>query len=166
MDLQKEKVELIEMFGVHFETLYNFPPLASRILGLLIVENQKPGFTFENLVERTAASKSSVSTAINLLLKLGKITYVTIPGDRKKYYMPAPFSERLENYKRLLSFEKKLIDRMLAYTELTQPADAYCTVENIKAYKSHVLEVEELLHKTVERFRQIEEQNKNNNQSK
>lgn len=160
MDIQKEKEELIEMFGVHFETLYHLPPLASRVLGLLIVEGQKPGFTFENITERTMASKSSVSTALNLLLKLGKITYVTFPGDRKKYYKPAPFSERLNNYKRLLEFEKKLIDRMLVYCEHTRDEDDCMDIENIKAYKSHVLKVEELLHKTVDRFRQIEEKNK------
>lgn len=160
MDLQREKEELIELFGVHFETLYHLPPLASRILGTLIVDSQKPGFTFENLVEVTNASKSSVSTAVNLLLKLGKITYITLPGDRKKYYHPAPFSERLNNYQRMLHFEKKLIERMLAYCEKTRSTEEWNDIENIKAYQSHVLKVEELLLKTVERFRQIEENNK------
>ncbi|NUY81306.1 hypothetical protein HUK80_10395 [Flavobacterium sp. MAH-1] len=160
MDLQKEKEELIEMFGVHFETLYHLPPLASRILGLIIVDGRTPGFTFESLVEITGASKSSVSTAVNLLLKLGKITYITVSGDRKKYYRPAPFSDRLDNYQRMLQFEKRLIERMLAYTEKTQHEYKYENIENIKAYQSHVLKVEELLQKTVERFRQIEEKNK------
>ncbi len=147
------------MFGVHFETLYHLPPLASRILGLLIVENLNPGFTFENIVEITAASKSSVSAAVNLLLKMGKITYIMLPGDRKKYYRPAPFSERLDNYKRMLEFEKKLIDRMLSYAEKTERIYQCHDIENIKAYQSHVLKVEELLLKTVERFRQIEQKN-------
>ncbi|RZJ72444.1 hypothetical protein [Flavobacterium sp.] len=160
MDIQKEKEELIEMFGVHFETLYHLPPLASRILGTLIVDSQQPGFTFENLVEITGASKSSVSTAVNLLHKLGKITYITVSGDRKKYYKPAPFSERLDNYQRLLQFEKKLIARMLKYCEMTNCDDESHDIENIKAYQGHVLKVEELLNKTVERFRQIEEKNK------
>ncbi|RZJ68073.1 MAG: hypothetical protein EOO50_03010 [Flavobacterium sp.] len=160
MDIQKEKEALIEMFGVHFETLYHLPPLASRILGVLIVENPKTGITFESLVERSQASKSSVSTAVNLLLNLGKVNYVTVPGDRKKYYKPAPFSERLDNYKRLLEFEKKLIDRILNYREHTRSEDDGNDIENIKAYKTHVLKVEELLHKTVDRFRQIEENNK------
>jgi len=159
MDIQKEKEELIEMFGVHFETLYHLPPLASRILGMLIVESTKPGFTFEYLVETTNASKSSVSTALNLLLKLGKINYITISGDRKKYYRPAPFSERLDNYKRLLEFEKTLIGRMLQYCEKTRCEEDWNDIENIKAYQSHVLKVEELLHKTVERFKQIEQNN-------
>ncbi len=159
MDIQKEKEELIELFGVHFETQYHLPPLASRILGTLIVDAQESGFTFEHLVEITGASKSSVSTAVNLLVKLGKITYITLPGDRKKYYKPAPFSERLDSYQRMLQFEKKLIDRMLNYREKSLKEDDLNDIENIKAYKGHVLKVEELLHKTVERFRQIEQKN-------
>ena len=35
--MQKEKQELIEMFGIHFEHQYNIPPLAARILGLLLL---------------------------------------------------------------------------------------------------------------------------------
>lgn len=160
MDLQKEKDELIGLFAVHFESLYHLPPLASRILGLIIVDHRNGGFTFEGLLEATNASKSSVSTALNLLLKLGKINYSTVPGDRKKYYRPAPFSERLDNYQRMLQHEKKLIERMLSYTEKTQNDFKCEDIENIKAYQSHVLKVEELLLKTVEKFRQIEEKNK------
>ena len=52
MNIQKEKEELIEMFGIHFETLYHLPPLASRILGTLIIDCCRQGLTFEELVER------------------------------------------------------------------------------------------------------------------
>ena len=82
-DIQKEKEELIEMFGIHFESVYHIPPLAGRIIGLLIVEGCKSGLTFETIVERLGASKSSISTNINLLLKMEKIFYFTIPCDRK-----------------------------------------------------------------------------------
>ena len=67
--MQEEKQELIEMFGVHFEQLYNISPLASRILGTLIIDGCKSGLTFEELVDKMQASKSSISTNINLLLK-------------------------------------------------------------------------------------------------
>ena len=46
MDVKKEKEELIEMFGTHFESLYHLPPLAARILGNLIVDGSKDGLTF------------------------------------------------------------------------------------------------------------------------
>ncbi len=157
MDIKKEKAELIEMFGIHFESLHNLPPLASRILGTLIVDCCRDGMTFETLVERMEASKSSVSTNLNLLLKIGKITYYTLAGDRKKYFKPSPFSERLTNYLKMLEFEKDIIDRMLSYREKTISCpEEQCNLENAKAYKQHVLEVEELLIKVIEKFKQIE----------
>lgn len=160
-DILKEKEELIEMFGVHFESLHHFPPLASRILGVLIVDSCNTGMTFEALVERMSASKSSVSTSLNLLLKIGKITYYTLPGDRKKYFKPSPFSERLDNYLKMIDFEKKIIDRMVSYRQKTisSPAEKINLV-NVKEYKKHVLEVEGLLLKTIDRFKEIERNNK------
>jgi len=157
MDIQKEKEELIEMFGIHFEKLYNLPPLASRILGMLIIDSCRTGLTFEDLVERTTASKSSVSTNLNLLLKMGKITYYTISGDRKKYFKPAPFSERLDNYVRIIEFEKQIIERMLSYREKTVSCDEEkSNMEHTKAYQQHVFAIEELLLKTITKFKAIE----------
>lgn len=157
MNIQKEKEELIEMFGIHFETLYHLPPLASRILGTLIIDCCRQGLTFEELVERMNASKSSVSTNLNLLQKLGKINYYTVSGDRKKYFKPAPFSERLSNYIRILEFEKQIIEKMLSYREKTASCDEEKNnLEHTKAYKEHVLEIEELLQKTISKFKTIE----------
>lgn len=157
MDIQKEKEELIEMFGVHFETLYHFPPLASRILGMLILDACNFGITFETLVEKTGASKSSVSSNLNLLLKIGKITYYTLPGDRKKYFRPSPFSERMSNYVKIIEFEKEIIKRMTAYREKTAVThEEICNLEHTKEYERHVLQMETLLLQTIEKFKQIE----------
>lgn len=168
-DIQKEKEELREMFGVHFERQYNIPPLAARILGILIIDSCKAGITFEDLVERMGASKSSVSTSVNLLLKMGKIQYYTLAGDRKKYFRPSPLSERLASYIKMIEHEKLIIERMLVYREKTASCDAeLCNLENTKAYKEHVLEVEKLLLKTIARFKEIEknrDQFNNHNQN-
>ncbi|RZJ62280.1 MAG: hypothetical protein EOO45_22630 [Flavobacterium sp.] len=163
-DIKKEKEELIEMFGIHFERFHNLPPLGSRIFATLILDCCKNGITFEDLVERMGASKSSVSTNINLLLKLNKIVYYTLPGDRKKYFKPSPFSERFSNYMKMIEFEKVILDKMLAYREKT----ASCAAErgdlqNVKAYKDHVLQIEELLTGTINRFKAIEQNNTNKN---
>lgn len=156
-DIQKEKEELIEMFGVQFESQYNLPPLACRILGILIVDSCKKGLTFEDLLERVGASKSSVSTNINLLLKLGKIYYYTIPCDRKKYFKPSPLSEMLKGYLKIVDFEKEIIEKLLSYREKTASCPAEkCNLENTKAYKDHVLKIEQQLIKTIEKFQEIE----------
>ncbi|QEE48902.1 hypothetical protein FUA48_04715 [Flavobacterium alkalisoli] len=157
-DLSKDRDELVELFGIHFETHYNLPPLAGRIMGTLIVDC-KQAMTFEALVEKLSASKSSISTNLNLLLKMGKIRYYTLPGDRKKYFKPAPFSERLESYVKMVEQEKILVDKMLSYRERT----ASCPLErfdltHVQAYKDHVLEIGNLLEKTIEQFKQIEKE--------
>lgn len=161
MNITKEREELIEMFGVHFETVLHLPPLGSRILAILILDSCGRKISFDDLVEMTSASKSSVSTNLNLLQKIGKINYYTQPGDRKKYFRPAPFSERFENYLQMISFEKKIIDRLLDYRGKT----AKCSAEKMElhrasTYKQHVLDMEELLLKTVAEFKKLEE-NKN-----
>ena len=106
------------------------------------------------------ASKSSVSTNLNLLSKMDKITYYTVAGDRKKYFKPSPFSERLANYIKLVDFEKTILDRLIHYREqtITCSEERY-NMEDIIAYKTHICEVEELLIKTIEKFKIIEENN-------
>lgn len=164
-DLKKDKEELIEMFGVHFESIHNIPPLGARILGTLIVEH-KDGMTFEGLVEYMGASKSSVSTNLNLLLKTGKITYFTLPGDRKKYFRASPFSERFEGYMKMIDYEKNIIEKMIAYRKKVEAfTNEAFDFQYILAYKEHVLEIESILKKTIERFKDIENNIKPNFES-
>lgn len=168
-DLQKEKEELIEMFGIHFENNHKLPPLGARILANLVVDSCRCGITFEDLVERLGASKSSVSTNLNLLQQLGKISYYTLPGDRKKYFKSSPFSERMGNYKRIIEFEKEITERMLCYREKTITCpEEQINYENVQAYKEHMTQIGILLEKTIEKFKEIEQKrtntiNRNNN---
>lgn len=159
-DIMKEREELIEMFGVHFENVHNLPPLGSRIFAILILDTCSRKTSFEDLIELTGASKSSVSTNLNLLLKLGKITYYTLHGDRKKYYKPSPFSERFDNYMKMIAFEKQIIERMLAYREKTTTClEDHLDLERTKAYGEHVLKMEELIIDTVNKFKALEQNN-------
>ena len=157
MDIQKEKAELIEMYGIHFEKLYHLPPLASRILSNLIVDACSVGLTFEVLVERLDASKSSVSINLNLLLKLGKINYYTVAGDRKKYFRASPFSERFANYLKILDFEESILDRMFEYRKNSSAnPDEFQNMQIVKEYKKHVTEIKELIAKNLANFIKIE----------
>ena len=160
-DLKKEREELIELFGIHFEKIGHLPPLGARILATLILDACTQKYSFEDLVEQMGASKSSISTNLNLLLKMGKITYYTLPGDRKKYYRPSEFSERFDNYLKMIAFEKEIMDKMLHYRRQTVAcqADTF-ELEKSVAYREHVLEMEALLNKTVEKFKKIEKEGK------
>ncbi len=160
-DLKKEREELIELFGIHFENIGHLPPLGSRVLATLILDVCTRQYSFDDLVEQMGASKSSISTNLNLLLKMGKITYYTLPGDRKKYYRPSAFSERFDNYLKMIAFEKDIMDRMLEYRRQTISCDAGSfELEKSIVYHEHVLEMEALLNKTIEKFKQIEKEGK------
>ena len=68
-----DRRELIETLGVHLEAEYDLPPLAARIYADLVLTDDT-GLTFEACLSNHGASKGSVSTALNLLQKMGIIT--------------------------------------------------------------------------------------------
>lgn len=68
-------------------------PASARVLALLLVSDRTE-LTFDEIREALNISKSAASGAINLLLSIGKIEYMTLPGDRKRY-----FRNRIFNWK-------------------------------------------------------------------
>ena len=83
--ISTEKKKQIETIGLYFEKELDLTPLTARILGLLIVASSD-GLSFDQITEVSCASKSSVSTSVNLLLQLKAIEYFTKPNDRKRYF--------------------------------------------------------------------------------
>lgn len=158
--MDNEKNELIESFGAHFERIYNIPPLAGRILSTLIIDGCKSGLTFEQLVEIMQASKSSVSTNLNLLQKTNRVEYFTLVGDRKKYFKAAPLSQRLQNYLTLIDDEKTLVDRLKQFRKKNMTCEKEeINFHNMCAYKEHLIQVEQLLKTTISKFKSIEIKN-------
>ncbi|MCW2118393.1 GbsR/MarR family transcriptional regulator [Flavobacterium sp. 7A] len=162
MEIEKEREEIIELFGIHFESLYQIPPLAARILGVLIIDGCRSGLTFEQLIDKLSASKSSISTNLKLLLSMEKVYYFTISGDRKKYFKSASLSDRLSNYLKLIEAERNIIDKMHDYRHKS----ASCTeeidnLENIISYKKHIQKIEKSFQQTIAEFKKIEIKNHN-----
>ncbi len=79
-----EQLQLVEKLGVVFEKL-GLPPAAARIEGLLLVADNTE-LTFDEIRETLNISKSAASNAINMMLSMGRIEYITKPGDRKRYF--------------------------------------------------------------------------------
>ena len=104
MTLNSEKERFIEDNGLLFEKL-GVTRMSGRILGYLMVAD-KEKVSFNELTEVLKASKSSISTNLKMLLQIGFVKPLTLPGERKTYYMLSPdmdwqayFSERLEMIK-------------------------------------------------------------------
>jgi DNA-binding transcriptional regulator GbsR (MarR family) len=90
--INKQK-ELVEFLGRHFDK-EGYQPIAGRIMGLLMVMD-KEQYTFDEIVEELQISKSSASNALRNLEIRGMIEYITLPGDRRRYFQikrSKPFS--------------------------------------------------------------------------
>lgn len=161
MERYTQKEELIEMLTIHFQNQHNLPPLGAKIWAVLIMDKNKDGLTFEYLVERLGASKSTVSTNLNELLERNNIYFEYKEGDRKKYFKSSPFSERFVKFMNNIEFEKQLIDKMIVYKSKNtgQCINEKCALENIKAFKNHLLEMEKLTQKLLADLKSIEEKN-------
>ena len=120
MNKEESKRVLIEELGIHFEGEYSLPPLAARIFANLVVIDED-GLTFEDCLIKRGASKSSISTSINLLLQREFISYFTKPGDRKKYFRIAEkdafFLKKLEQADKKLKEEINIIKKVNIYNK-------------------------------------------------
>ncbi|MBZ0326532.1 MAG: transcriptional regulator [Altibacter sp.] len=109
----KEKSDLIEEIGLNFENKHHFTPLAGRIYAFMILSDDE-GHSFEDFVEITSASKSSVSTNLNLLVQLKYVEFFTKPGDRKRYFRPTKnyLKITLEEYLNTINKELKIVEKI------------------------------------------------------
>lgn len=79
-----QRKEHIEKVGVSLEQI-GFPRMVGRTIGYLMV-SEPPHRTFNEIQQYLQASKSSISTSLQFLLKQNLISYITLPGDRKRYF--------------------------------------------------------------------------------
>jgi len=118
----EEKKKLIEEVGLHFEKVSQMAPLAARIYAIMIL-SPYDGHTFDEILEMTCASKSSVSTQLNLLLQLKKVEYFTKSGDRKRYfrasksYLINTLKEDLERVKEEIALINKITEFNSLYNQ-------------------------------------------------
>lgn len=108
-----EKKEAVETLGIHIEKRHQIAPLAARIQALMILSTDE-GQTFDEIVTFTEASKSSVSSNLNLLLQIKAVAYFTIPGDRKRYFRASKdhLCTRLKEYLDTVEKEINIINQV------------------------------------------------------
>jgi DNA-binding transcriptional regulator GbsR (MarR family) len=83
-----EQQQFIEEVGLLFEQ-DGFPRMSGRIFGWLLISNppyQSPG----ELAEVLQASKASISTMTRLLIQIGVIERLSLPGQRRDYFQIKP----------------------------------------------------------------------------
>ncbi len=86
--MDAEQLHFIEEVSVLFEQS-GVPRMAGRILGWLLICDP-PHQTSEQLVVGLQASKGSISTMTRLLIQIGFIEKIGLPGHRRDYFRVKP----------------------------------------------------------------------------
>ncbi len=105
--------QFIEDVGVLYGEM-GFPRMAGRIFGWLLV-CEPPHQSAEQLATIVEASKGSISSMTRLLIQMGMVERIGIPGRRDTYYRirSGSWSELMKNHLSNLTAMRKLAERGL-----------------------------------------------------
>ena len=132
-----------------YVTVLNLPPLASKIYSYLIFDFDKVGITFDEFVEVFSASKSSISTNLNLLINSELIIDVNKMDERKRYFFANDDYKkiRFEKIVQKMQDELKLLDDLKNFRKTEHKEDD----ERIEVYKAllnkNITNIQESLNK-------------------
>ena len=82
--IQTDEKQYAEEVGIVFEQT-GMPRMAGRILGWLLISDP-PHQSTEQITRALQASKGSISTMTRLLIQLGLIERLSLPGVRRDYF--------------------------------------------------------------------------------
>ena len=143
-DIEIQRTELVEKIGVFLEK-YGYQPIPARIMGLLLATD-KPFLTFDEITDKLKVSKSAVSIGLNLLLGTQQIDYITLPGDRKRYFK-SRITEWREIFTGLFGFANSVRTLLLEILEL-RPTSG----DNVNKSIEEVIKLIDMLEKEVPRL--------------
>lgn len=108
MDARIE-TEFVESLGLILQN-DGLPRIAGRLLGVFVLHGGP--FGFPELCERLKVSRGSVSTNTRLLVDLGAIERVGLPGERQDYFRLSeqPYEKLIERWLRRSRNAKKTVD--------------------------------------------------------
>jgi len=96
---------------------HGLPHMAGRVIGALMI-CMPPQMSLDELADVLQASKGSISMTTQLLLRLGIIHRVSVPGDRKHYFQIRPkmgqelFLDRSDHIQQHLDAVRKGLDQL------------------------------------------------------
>lgn len=116
MDEEKRQTELkhlVEELGLFFEQ-EGLPRMAGRVLGWLLVSDP-PHQSMNELVDALSASKASISNTTRMLIQIGLIERLSLPGHRRDYFRirPNAWHQLMKEEAVKLAAIRKLADRGL-----------------------------------------------------
>jgi DNA-binding transcriptional regulator GbsR (MarR family) len=104
----------VEDFGLYWEA-QGLPRTTGRILAWLLICDP-PHQTMHELTDALQTSKSSISTASRMLIQMGMIERISLPGERRDYYrlLPHVWADLLVTKRRQFTDFRQLAERGLA----------------------------------------------------
>lgn len=127
----------VEQMGLTCEA-YGLSRIAGRLLGLFIIENQPR--SLDELAERLAVSKASISTNARFLEQLGILERQSRPGDRRDFYHLGsdPWENMFEVAKRRMGSILQVFDEALQ--QMPEEADTRVNMARWHAFYSFMLD--------------------------
>jgi len=107
-----EEKHFVEHVGIVFEQT-GLPRMSGRILGWLLISDP-PHQSMSQLVEALMASKGSISTSTRLLIQIGLIERLSLPGVRHDYFRLRPDAWQ-HMIRRGLEDEIKMVRQLAEY---------------------------------------------------
>lgn len=87
IELNPGVVRFIERMGIYYERL-GVSRIGGRILGLLMMARRP--LTLDDMASLLHVSRASVSTNARMNVATGMVRHVSLPGDRRDYYVFSP----------------------------------------------------------------------------
>tara|TARA_R110002072_G_scaffold142232_2_gene287610 strand:- start:307 stop:768 length:462 start_codon:yes stop_codon:yes gene_type:complete len=137
----KEKNELIIALTEHFKVAYNVSCSEAKIWSIIILETNKNGITFEEIIHKTGIGKSTVSTGLKKLLSKKHILFETKDGQRKKYFQPSSMNKLFIKIQEEVNSEIDLVDKVIFYTETKKEEFPEHISVDLEIYKECLTEI-------------------------
>lgn len=130
-----ERANFIEDSGLFFEAL-GMTRMAGRIIGYLMVTD-KEMISFDEFTQVLQASKSAISTNLKALIQTKFVKMVSLPGDRKTYYMLNPdihWGDYIEKRANELEHLKNLLQKGLDLRTNKKDQSSQWLMEAVRFY--------------------------------
>lgn len=143
-------LNLIEELSSHFVHEHNLPPLASKIYSLLILSKAE-SLTFDEIIDRTGASKSSVSNQLNFLIDEGRVDFTFKDDKRKRYFKTKRdyLCKTLESHLEKIQKEIKMLSKVIQHKD-----DQDFNKKLVAIFKNHLVSERENILDTINNLKQ------------
>lgn len=154
MEYEQDIIDFFQDYCAHHEALYHYSPLTSKLYTFLLFSGIDNGVTFDEIVEKLNASKSSISNSLNILLNNNHIEQFNKIDERKRYFRinHKYLINRLDTIKKSIEKELNLTYRLQEFNK-SKRLNMYRSEAKINIYIEHLVRSSDGLTETIEKLK-------------